>query len=126
MNVGMGNINYLEIEASTVEKEHVTGQRPDVGCTLEHASSWAPHEVLAIKLQCGETCFRVSLGTTRTLQQKLSRYLFSFIEKHLIIFLLTKFIAKKQNPNGPYKEVKSEPERWFFWAFDVYVPVLVA
>ena len=35
----MGNINYLEIEASTVEKEHVTGQRPDVGCTLEHASS---------------------------------------------------------------------------------------
>ena len=37
--------------------------------------------------------------------------MFSFTEKHLIIFLFTKFKAKKQNPNDPQKEVKSKPER---------------
>ena len=59
------------------------------------------------KLQHGKTFFRV-VGTTRTLQQKLSRYLFSFIEKHLMVFLITKFKAKNQNPNGLHKEVKRE------------------
>ena len=67
------------------------------------------HEVFA-KITMWKDLFRV-LGTTRTLQQKLSRYFFSFIEKHLIVFLLTKLKAKNQNPNGPHKEVKSEPER---------------
>ena len=40
-------------------------------------------------------------------KQKLFQYLFSFMEKHLIVFLFTKFKSKKQNPDGPHK-VKSE------------------
>ena len=44
-------------------------------------------------------------------KQKLFQYLFSFMAKHLIVLLFTKFkAAKKPNPNDPHKEVKSEPE----------------
>ena len=48
------------------------------------------------------------------------------MEKHLIIFLFTKSKAKKQNPIDLNKEVKSKPERLFFGAVVVHVPVLVA
>ena len=48
------------------------------------------------------------------------------MEKYLIVFLFAKFKANKQTPNDPHKEVKSEPEMWFFWAVVVHVPVLVA
>ena len=48
------------------------------------------------------------------------------MEKHFIVFLFKKFKAKKQNPNDPHKEVKSDPERWFFWAVVVRVPALIA
>ena len=36
--------------------------------------------------------------------------MFGFMKKHFIVFLFTKFKEKKQNPNDPHKEVKSEPE----------------
>ena len=71
-------------------------------CTLE-CIELSTCTKLSLKLQREKTFFRV-VGTTRTLQQKLSRYLFSFIEKHLIAFVFTKFKAKKANPNGAYKE----------------------
>ena len=32
------------------------------------------------------------------------------MEKHLIVFLFTKFKAKKQNNNDPHKKVKSKQE----------------
>ena len=44
------------------------------------------------------------------------------MEKHFIVFLFIKFEAKKQNPNEPHKDVKSDPEMWFFWAVVVLVP----
>ena len=65
---------------------------------------------LSLKLKREKTFFKV-VESTRTLQQKLSQYLFSFMEKHSIVFLFTKFNAKKQNPNDLHKEVESEPER---------------
>ena len=47
------------------------------------------------------------------------------MEKRLIIFLFTKFKAKKQNPNDQYKEVKSKPEMQFLRAVVVRASVLV-
>ena len=64
---------------------------------------------LSLKLQLEKTFFRV-VKTRRTSKQKLSQYLFSCMEKHLIIFLFTKFKAKKQNSNDPHKKIKSKSE----------------
>ena len=70
--------------------------------------AWHLHGVV-VKLERGKTFLEFSRLRGRN-KQKLSQYLVSFIEKHLIVFLFTKFKAKKQNPNDPHKEVKSEPE----------------
>ena len=79
-------------------------------CTLE-CTELSTCTELSLKLQREKTFFKV-VKSTRMLQQKLSHYLFSFMEKHSIVFLFTKFIAKKQNPNDLHKEVESEvPER---------------
>ena len=63
-------------------------------CTLKCIELSSCTELL-LKLGREKTFFRV-VRTTRTSQQKLSLYLFSFIEKHLIVFLFTKFKVKKQ------------------------------
>ena len=63
---------------------------------------------LSLKIEREKTVLELSRLRGRN-KQKLSQYLFSFIEKHLIVFLFTKFKSRKQNPNDLHKEVKSEP-----------------
>ena len=82
------------------------------------------HE-LSLKLEREKTFFGV-LRTGRTLQQILSQYLFSFMEKHLTVFSSQSLRQRKQNPYEQHKEVKSKPEMWFSWTVVVRFPALVA
>ena len=78
---------------------------------------------LSLKLELEKTFFRIIGTTTKYNRNVRSTCLASWRNNW---FILTEFKAKKQNPNDPHKEVKSEQEMWFFWAVVAGVPVLVA
>ena len=82
-------------------------------CTLECIKLGTCTQ-FSLKLIREKTSFSV-VETTRTSQQKLSQYLFSFMAKRFIVFVITKFKAKKQNKSrAKQKDDISEPSSFAF------------
>ena len=104
----LGTLSNEKATQTMTAKNNSKHNNCTLECTELGACTW-----LLLKLELENNFSRV-VGTTRTYQQNLSQYLFSFMEKHLIVFLFTKFKAKKQNPNDLHKEVDSKPEMRFF------------
>ena len=66
--------------------------------------------VVVAKIKNVKSFFLRFPGATSWYQQKCSQYLFSFVEKQLIVFRSQSLWRGKESPNDPHKEVKNKPE----------------